>query len=184
MYKPQALRLRPLGLQLRNQTLPRRFRWSLWAALRTPSTVGVSPSVSAPAVVTLLLALAGDPVLHTSDGASETLPVGLWWALLVLKTLAVFTASLLTAGEVMLGDLFRSGFDIVEDHEDADAIVVNTCSFVEEAKTESLEVLHFCSNAALHPASYLICLQARCSVQLLDSSLRQCVWGTFWEQSQ
>ena len=44
------------------------------------------------------------------------------------------------AGEVMLGDLFRSGFDIVEDHEDADAIVVNTCSFVEEAKTESLEV--------------------------------------------
>lgn len=44
------------------------------------------------------------------------------------------------AGEVMLGDLFRSGFDIVDDHEDADAIVVNTCSFVEEAKTESLEV--------------------------------------------
>ena len=43
----------------------------------------------------------------------------------------------------MLGDLFRSGFDIVEDHEDADAIVVNTCSFVEEAKTESLEVRHF-----------------------------------------
>lgn len=40
----------------------------------------------------------------------------------------------------MLGDLFRSGFDIVDDHEDADAIVVNTCSFVEEAKTESLEV--------------------------------------------
>lgn len=44
------------------------------------------------------------------------------------------------AGEVILGDLFRSGFDIVDDHEDADAIVVNTCSFVEEAKTESLEV--------------------------------------------
>ena len=40
----------------------------------------------------------------------------------------------------MLGDLSRSGFDIVKDHEDADAIVVNTCSFVEEAKTESLEV--------------------------------------------
>lgn len=48
--------------------------------------------------------------------------------------------SVFAAGEVMLGDLFRSGFDIVEDHEDADAIVVNTCSFVEEAKTESLEV--------------------------------------------
>ena len=47
-------------------------------------------------------------------------------------------------GEVMLGDLFRSGFEIVDDHEDADAIVVNTCSFVEEAKTESLEVLGSC----------------------------------------
>ncbi len=44
----------------------------------------------------------------------------------------------------MLGDLFRSGFEIVDDHEDADAIVVNTCSFVEEAKTESLEVLDSC----------------------------------------
>ncbi|KAL3145379.1 hypothetical protein ABBQ38_001629 [Trebouxia sp. C0009 RCD-2024] len=44
-------------------------------------------------------------------------------------------------GEVILGDLFRSGFDIVDDHEDADAIVVNTCSFVEEAKTESLEAI-------------------------------------------
>ncbi|DBB13911.1 TPA: hypothetical protein ACH3X3_000898 [Trebouxia sp. C0006] len=44
-------------------------------------------------------------------------------------------------GEVMLGDLFRSGFEIVDDHEDADAIVVNTCSFVEEAKTESLEAI-------------------------------------------
>jgi len=48
------------------------------------------------------------------------------------------------SGEVMLGDLFRSGFEIVDDHEDADAIVVNTCSFVEEAKTESLEVLGSC----------------------------------------
>ena len=40
----------------------------------------------------------------------------------------------------MLGDLARSGFDVVDDHEEADAIVVNTCAFVEEAKTESLEV--------------------------------------------
>jgi len=48
------------------------------------------------------------------------------------------------SGEVMLGDLFRSGFEIVDDHEDADAIVVNTCSFVEEAKTESLEVFDSC----------------------------------------
>ncbi len=41
---------------------------------------------------------------------------------------------------MLLGDLFRSGFDVTEDHADADAIVVNTCTFVEDAKNESLEV--------------------------------------------
>ena len=44
-------------------------------------------------------------------------------------------------GEVMLGDLRRSGFDIVDDHEAADAIVVNTCGFVEDAKTESIDAI-------------------------------------------
>lgn len=43
---------------------------------------------------------------------------------------------------MILGDLYRSGFDITENHEEADAIVVNTCGFIEDAKTESLEVGH------------------------------------------
>lgn len=34
-------------------------------------------------------------------------------------------------GEVMLGDLFANGFDIVDDHEESDAIIINTCGFVE-----------------------------------------------------
>ena len=42
-------------------------------------------------------------------------------------------------GEVILGDLFRSGFEITDEHEEADAIVVNTCGFVEDAKSDSLE---------------------------------------------
>jgi len=42
-------------------------------------------------------------------------------------------------GEVLLGDLYRSGFEITDEHEDADAIVVNTCGFVEDAKTDSIE---------------------------------------------
>ena len=42
-------------------------------------------------------------------------------------------------GEVLLGDLFRSGFDVTDDHENSDAIVVNTCGFVEDAKAESIE---------------------------------------------
>lgn len=44
-------------------------------------------------------------------------------------------------GEVLLGDLFRSGFEITDAHEDADAIVINTCGFVEDAKAESLETI-------------------------------------------
>ncbi|KAI8463285.1 MAG: hypothetical protein J3K34DRAFT_381047 [Monoraphidium minutum] len=44
-------------------------------------------------------------------------------------------------GEVMLGDLVRQGFSVTEDHEDADAVVVNTCAFVEDAKAESIEAI-------------------------------------------
>ena len=43
-------------------------------------------------------------------------------------------------GEVMLGDLVRHGFNVTDDHEGADAVVINTCAFVEDAKAESLEV--------------------------------------------
>ena len=35
-------------------------------------------------------------------------------------------------GEVMLGDLHGAGFDVTDDHESADAIVINSCGFVEE----------------------------------------------------
>lgn len=47
-------------------------------------------------------------------------------------------------GEVLLGDLFRSGFEIIDpasEHEEADAIVINTCGFVEDAKTESINTI-------------------------------------------
>ena len=36
-------------------------------------------------------------------------------------------------GEVMLGDLHGAGFDVTDDHESADAIVINSCGFVEDA---------------------------------------------------
>lgn len=42
-------------------------------------------------------------------------------------------------GEVLLGDLYRSGFDVTDDIENSDAIVVNTCGFVEDAKSDSIE---------------------------------------------
>jgi len=45
-------------------------------------------------------------------------------------------------GEVLLGDLSRSGFDItLDEDETTDAIVINTCAFVEEAKNESIEAI-------------------------------------------
>ena len=39
-------------------------------------------------------------------------------------------------GEVMLGDLFANGFDVVDDHDESDAIIINTCGFVEVGKKE------------------------------------------------
>jgi ribosomal protein S12 methylthiotransferase len=44
--------------------------------------------------------------------------------------------------ETMLGDLQRQGFDVVgDDHASADAIIINSCAFVEDAKNESLEAI-------------------------------------------
>ncbi|GIL77646.1 hypothetical protein Vretimale_6790 [Volvox reticuliferus] len=44
-------------------------------------------------------------------------------------------------GEVLLGDLTRAGFSVTDNHEESDAIIVNTCAFVEDAKSESLEAI-------------------------------------------
>eukprot|EP00983_Pelagomonas_calceolata_P027736 871099-Pelagomonas_calceolata.AAC.8 len=44
-------------------------------------------------------------------------------------------------GEVILGDLYKSGFEVTQEHEDADAIVINTCAFVQDAKSESIEAI-------------------------------------------
>ena len=43
--------------------------------------------------------------------------------------------------EVMLGILGNSGYQIVSNPEDADVIVVNTCGFIDAAKTESIETI-------------------------------------------
>ena len=41
----------------------------------------------------------------------------------------------------MLGRIKKAGWTIAEDPEDADAIVVNTCSFIEDAADESIEMI-------------------------------------------
>ncbi|MBR5156581.1 MAG: 30S ribosomal protein S12 methylthiotransferase RimO [Clostridia bacterium] len=43
--------------------------------------------------------------------------------------------------EVMLGILGNNGYELVSNPEDADVIVVNTCGFIDAAKTESIETI-------------------------------------------
>ena len=43
--------------------------------------------------------------------------------------------------EVMLGDMRKNGYDVTENHEDADAIIMNSCGFIDDAKSESVEAI-------------------------------------------
>lgn len=47
----------------------------------------------------------------------------------------------LVDSEKMLGVLAAGGIKLVSDHDAADAIVINTCGFLEASKDESLEVI-------------------------------------------
>ena len=47
----------------------------------------------------------------------------------------------LVDAEHMLGILAEHGFEIVENEEDADVIIVNTCTFIDSAKNESIECI-------------------------------------------
>lgn len=44
-------------------------------------------------------------------------------------------------GEVMLDKLNNNGFQIVQNIEDSDIMIVNTCGFIEDAKTEAIETI-------------------------------------------
>ena len=44
-------------------------------------------------------------------------------------------------GEMMLDKLNKNGFQIVRNIEDADVMVINTCGFIESAKTEAVETI-------------------------------------------
>src|SRR5690348_11728100 len=47
----------------------------------------------------------------------------------------------LVDSEVMMGQLARHGFEITPQAEDADVLVVNTCSFIEPARQESVDTI-------------------------------------------
>lgn len=58
-----------------------------------------------------------------------------------LYLLSLGCARNLVDSEIMLGRIKRAGWTIVEDPEDAEAIVVNTCSFIEDAADESIDMI-------------------------------------------
>jgi len=47
----------------------------------------------------------------------------------------------LVDAEVMLGHMDREGYEVTTDERDADIIIVNTCSFIKEAKQESIDAI-------------------------------------------
>jgi ribosomal protein S12 methylthiotransferase len=43
--------------------------------------------------------------------------------------------------EIMLGELGRHGFEIVNELDDAETVIINTCGFIDEAKEESIDAI-------------------------------------------
>src|SRR5262244_2591744 len=63
----------------------------------------------------------------------------------------------LVDSEVMMGMLARAGAELTQRAEDADVIVVNTCSFIESAQQESVDtILEMAAHKATGRAKKLV----------------------------
>ncbi len=78
----------------------------------------------------------------------------------------------LVDSEVMIGKLGLSGWDLVSDTADADAVVINTCAFIDPAKAESTETILAHADAK-RPGQQLIV--AGCLAQRYGEELRALV---------
>ena len=47
----------------------------------------------------------------------------------------------LVDAEVMMGSLLKQGFEITNENAEADALIVNTCSFIDAAQEESVDTI-------------------------------------------
>ena len=47
----------------------------------------------------------------------------------------------LVDAEIMLGSLLKGGLEITNDAAEADALIVNTCSFIDSAQEESVDTI-------------------------------------------
>ncbi|MGE4092379.1 MAG: 30S ribosomal protein S12 methylthiotransferase RimO, partial [Candidatus Binatia bacterium] len=79
----------------------------------------------------------------------------------------------LVDGEVMLGVLAREGYAITLDPDQASVLMVNTCSFINEAKEESIAtILELAQHKERAPATQLIvtgCLAQRYGQELREA---------------
>ncbi|MDO5310435.1 MAG: 30S ribosomal protein S12 methylthiotransferase RimO [Clostridia bacterium] len=77
----------------------------------------------------------------------------------------------LVDSEQMLASLTGAGFEIVENEEDADVIIVNTCTFIDAAKSESIECILELARCKQENCKALIvcgCLAQRYKEQILS----------------
>ncbi len=78
----------------------------------------------------------------------------------------------LVDGEVMLGFLQRDGVTITSDATQADVVIVNTCGFITEAKTESLDAILEVAEARRQGAVKRLVV-AGCMVQAYANEMQQ-----------
>ncbi|MCH9611639.1 MAG: Ribosomal protein S12 methylthiotransferase RimO [Chlamydiia bacterium] len=72
--------------------------------------------------------------------------------------------------EVMLGLVLKAGFEVVQDHTQADYLVVNTCGFLEASRDEAYEVIDELLNERKEGAKLII---AGCMVGLHREQLKE-----------
>lgn len=73
-------------------------------------------------------------------------------------------------GEKILGKFISSGYDVVQDLNEADVIVVNTCGFIEDAKKESIEAIFNACDVKANTGATLVvtgCLSERYTEDLM-----------------
>ncbi len=78
----------------------------------------------------------------------------------------------LVDSEIMLGHLLKNGYEVTEDTEQAETVVVNTCGFIDEAKKESiskiLEMSQLKSSGQLKKLVVAGCLTQRYKDELVE----------------
>jgi ribosomal protein S12 methylthiotransferase len=78
----------------------------------------------------------------------------------------------LVDAEVMLGCLSKDGFEITTDEREADIIIVNTCSFIKEAKQESIDTILDLADRK-HDGNCRLLIVAGCLPQRYQDELAQ-----------